>query len=144
MYLNFVTPVSKPLLEDLAMKTAENGSCRLINQVYDQYLSFVALEPHLFTMNVPNSYQRLHSTDEASVMQCINETVQSLFSVVATIGEIPIIRAQRGGAAEMVGNLLVEKLREQLRSRNNVFETKRRAKSYGRPCRCYSSNDDRI
>lgn len=48
--------------------------------------------------------------------------VDSLFSIFVTIGNVPIIRALKGTAAEMVARKLEKKLRENLwDARNNLF-----------------------
>jgi len=52
----------------------------------------------------------------------IDLLVESLFSVFATLGTVPIIRCPRGAAAQMLAERLDKKLRENLRdSRNNLF-----------------------
>jgi sec1 family domain-containing protein 1 len=131
-YFNFVTTIPKPLLDDLALKALESDSVKRVMQVYDQYLGFIALEPQLFSMGIPNSYAKLHARDEATVIGCVEKIVDSMFCVLATLGEVPIVRAQRGGAAEMVGTKLVNKIREQLRQRKNVFSSKKQGRSFGR------------
>ena len=52
----------------------------------------------------------------------IDTLVDSLFSVFATLGTVPVIRSPRGNAAEMLAEKLDKKLRENLRdTRNSLF-----------------------
>lgn len=61
----------------------------------------------------------MKDTDMEAIMDNI---VDSLFSVFATLGTVPIIRSPRGNAAEMVAEKLDKKLRENLRdTRNSLF-----------------------
>ncbi len=55
-YLNFCTPLPRPLLEALARATLQTGSVGQIAKLYDQFLGFVSLEPNLFTLNIPRSF----------------------------------------------------------------------------------------
>lgn len=58
---------------------------------------------------------------DEEIEQVINNIVNGLFSVVLTNGAIPIIRATRGNAAEMVAQKLDEKLRDHVvNSRNQL------------------------
>lgn len=58
----------------------------------------------------------------------IDTLVESLFSVFATLGTIPVIRSPRGNAAEMLAEKLDKKLRENWRdSRNNLFDASQSA-----------------
>ncbi|KAJ3343785.1 Vesicle trafficking between the ER and Golgi [Gonapodya sp. JEL0774] len=123
-YLNFISAVSRPLLEELAAETITHGTSRLIAQVYDQYLNFVCLEANLFSLNMNQSYYSLNNPAESehSISQTVDKVAGSLFSVAATLGSIPVIRAARGNAAEMVAQKLDSRLRDHLsNSRNNLF-----------------------
>lgn len=52
----------------------------------------------------------------------IDTMVDSLFSVFATLGTVPIIRSPRGNAAEMLAEKLDKKLRDNLKdTRNSLF-----------------------
>ena len=47
-YFNFITPISRSLLEDLAKAAVESNCVAQISRVYDQYLNFISLEEDLF------------------------------------------------------------------------------------------------
>lgn len=122
MYLNFSSAVPRPLLEQLARDTIKSSSVRRIQQVHDQYAEFVSLEPHLLTLSHTGSYVTLNNPkDEAGLMAYIDQLVDSLFGIVVTMGQVPIIRCKLGNAAEMVSAKLTARLWEHLRSRNNLL-----------------------
>ena len=55
-------------------------------------------------------------------MQAASEAlVEGLFSVLVTLGVVPIIRCPKGGAAEHVASQLDARLREHLRQRSNLL-----------------------
>jgi sec1 family domain-containing protein 1 len=135
-YINFLTAISRPLLEELADATIQNNTSNLISQVYDQYLNFVVTEPNLFSLNQPNIYFSLNdpTTAETAIERAIDRTVSSLFSVLVTMGVIPIIRCPRGNAAEMIAQKLDNRLRDHaLNSRNNLFLESSKSLNFQRP-----------
>jgi hypothetical protein len=142
-YINFLSSISRPLLEDFASQTASAGTAESIAQVFDQYLNFVVGEPDLFSLGMgKETYHDLNSarTTDDELDAVVDRVVSGLFSVVVTMGEsqdlkiastfgkltfsgtIPIIRCPKGGAAEMVAAKLDRKLRDHvLNSRDNLF-----------------------
>merc|ERR1719361_1924371 len=81
-------------------------------------------------------YQRLHSPkqSEQAIDAVINDIVQSLFCVIATLQTIPIIRAQTGGWTQMVGEKLCSKLSTHLKDRNaNLFRASGQSVYQNRP-----------
>ncbi|GBC02458.1 hypothetical protein RclHR1_04640001 [Rhizophagus clarus] len=135
-YINFLTAISRPLLEELAAATIQNNTSNSISQVYDQYLNFVVSEPNLFSLNQPNIYYSLNdpTTAETDIERAIDRTVSSLFSVLVTMGVIPIIRCPRGNAAEMIAQKLDNRLRDHaLNSRNNLFLESSKSLNFQRP-----------
>jgi hypothetical protein len=50
-YLNFTSPLPRNLLEEFASLVAANGTVELVEQVFDQYLDFIVLEPSLFSIS---------------------------------------------------------------------------------------------
>ncbi|TPX37854.1 hypothetical protein SeMB42_g06838 [Synchytrium endobioticum] len=123
-YINFATSVPRHLLEELASAVISTGLTNQIAQVYDQYLNYVCLSPNLFTLNIPDTYIKLHNpTSPDSLIETIaDRVVSSLFSVFVTLGIVPVIRAPRGNAAELVANKLEEKFRDTVNnSRTNLF-----------------------
>lgn len=121
IYLNFTSPLPRNLLEDLAQQTVNTSST--ISQVYDQYLNFLVQEPNSYSLGMENVYSTLANPKvrEEDIEEIVTKIVNGMFSVVLTSGTIPIIRATRGNAAEMVAQKLDEKLRNHvLNSRNQA------------------------
>jgi hypothetical protein len=105
------------LLEDFATDTAISNTSEHIAQVYDQYLNFIVSEPDLFSLGMgKNTYWTMNSanTTDEEIALAVERIVSGLFSVVVTMGSIPIIRCPKGGAAEMVAIRLDRKLRDHI------------------------------
>ena len=49
------------------------------------------------------------------------DIVAGVFSVCATLGQLPIIRCPKGGAAEMVASELERTLRDHVKGKGNLF-----------------------
>ncbi|KAL8852311.1 MAG: hypothetical protein Q9221_002807 [Calogaya cf. arnoldii] len=126
-YINFLSSIPRPLMEDFAAQIAEAGTAESISQVYDQYLNFVVAEPDLFSLGLgKETYWALNSANakDEEIDTLVERIVSGLFSVVVTMGVIPIIRCPRGGAAEMIAAKLDRKLRDHiLNSKDNLFST---------------------
>ena len=88
MYINFLSSISRPLLETLASQVAASNTSNLVSQVYDQYLNFVVSEENLFSCEIPGVYRTLNdpSIAETVIEDTINRIVSSLFSVAVTLG----------------------------------------------------------
>ncbi|RPD55850.1 Sec1-like protein [Lentinus tigrinus ALCF2SS1-6] len=139
-HLNFVEPLPRALLEELAAAVARDGTGELVEQVLDQYLSFIAPSPSLFSLLPPtgaapasatnaaagpstpalshSSYMLLNSpsSTEQQIEEEIERIATGLFSVVVTMGHVPIIRAPCGNAAEMIAKKLEQKIRDAILS----------------------------
>lgn len=140
-YVNFTSSLPRALLEEFAQLVASKGTNQLIEQVYDQFLDFVVLEPSLFCLTPsPTSstaattttsanttrpaYELLHdpASKEDDIEAVVDRVASGLFSVLATLGQLPIIRCPPSNAAEMVARKLDSKLRDHLASRGaNLF-----------------------
>ncbi|CAF1590951.1 unnamed protein product [Adineta ricciae] len=129
-YLNFIAPIPRDLLEELATAALETNSQQSITKIYDQYLDFITLEDDLFCLRQTGrnsiSYYALNRPqmrdDEMDAI--ITTIVDSLFSVCVTLGSVPIIRCPKGEAAEIIGDKLDKKLRDNLRDpRNSLFSS---------------------
>ncbi|KXT03055.1 hypothetical protein AC578_690 [Pseudocercospora eumusae] len=127
-YVNFLSSIPRPLLEDFATQTAEAGTSESISQVYDQYLNFIVSEPNLFSLGMgKETYWTMNSaqTSDEEIDNNVDRIVSGLFSVAVTMGTIPIIRSPRGGAAEMIAAKLDRKLRDHiLNAKDNLFSAK--------------------
>ncbi|OJI99784.1 hypothetical protein ASPVEDRAFT_188133 [Aspergillus versicolor CBS 583.65] len=130
-YINFLSSVPRPLLEDFASQIATTGTSEHISQVYDQYLNFIVAEPDLFSLGMGNdAYWRINSakTSDADLDEIVDRIVSGLFSVSVTMGAIPIIRCPKGGAAELIATKLDRKLRDHiLNSKDNLFSTNKKS-----------------
>lgn len=133
-HINFLSSVPRPLLEDFAAQTATAGTSEHIAQLFDQYLNFVVSEPDLFSLGMQkeHTYWALNSakTKDEELDHVVDRIVSGLFSVVVTMGVIPIIRCPKGAAAEMIAGKLDRKLRDHvLNSKDNLFSTSGRSAS---------------
>ncbi|KAG9314165.1 Sec1-like protein [Chiua virens] len=131
-HFNFVEPLPRALLEELAASVAASSTGDLVEQVVDQYLSFLAPSPSLFSLLSPPSsptaqadpsqpkplysYNLLNSpsSTEQQIEDEIERIASGIFSAVVTSGHVPIIRAPKGNAAEMVAKKLDVKIRDAL------------------------------
>ncbi|KAL2634478.1 hypothetical protein R1flu_005957 [Riccia fluitans] len=138
-HLNFASSLPRPLLEELAGATLKQDCLHRIAKIYDQYVEFITLENGLFSLSQPDAYVRLNDplVEEKDVIGVVDGIANGLFSVLATLGVVPVIRCARGGPAEMVATLLDTRLRDHLVSRNNLFtEAGHIGSSFQRPVLC--------
>ncbi|KJY01753.1 protein sly1 [Zymoseptoria brevis] len=130
-YINFLSSIPRPLLEDFATQTAQSGTAEYISQVFDQYLNFIVSEPNLFSLGMgKETYWTMNSaqTSDEDIDTNVDRIVSGLFSVAVTMGTIPIIRCPKSGAAEMIAAKLDRKLRDHiLNAKDNLFSGARAA-----------------
>ncbi|KAJ6018672.1 hypothetical protein N7499_010136 [Penicillium canescens] len=130
-YVNFLSSVPRPLLEDFASQIVTSGASEHIAQVFDQYLNFIVAEPDLFSLGLGNdAYYKINSgkTSDEELDAIVDNVVSGLFSVSVTMGTIPIIRCPKGGAAELIATKLDRKLRDHiLNSKDNLFSGNQKA-----------------
>lgn len=162
--MNFTSVLPRPLLEEFAGLVASSNTVEFVEQIYDQYLNYVVLEPTLFALLptqptastsqlVPRNtkapqqsiapaqerrtvYEMLNDpkATEADIEAVVDVIAASLMSVIATLGQVPIIRCPRGNAAEMVAHKLDARLRDQVHSRTpNPFNDTSSVTSFSRP-----------
>lgn len=89
-YVNFLSSVPRPLLEDFASQIATSGASEHIAQVFDQYLNFVVAEPDLFSLGLGNdAYYKINSpkTTDEDLDGIVDNVVSGLFSVSVTMGK---------------------------------------------------------
>ncbi len=131
-------------LASLLLAADPSGSSGdLVSSVYDQFLDFLVPSPSLFSLlpkripapapsettkgknnqpereiEAPPSYAILNDprATEHDVEEEAERIARGLFSVVVTMGNVPIIRCPRGNAAEMVARKLDAKLRDWITS----------------------------
>ncbi|KAM3439946.1 hypothetical protein MY4824_002453 [Beauveria thailandica] len=131
-YINLLSSMPRVVLEDFATQTATAGTSENIAQLFDQYLNFIVAEPDLFSLGMQkeHTYWALNSakTSDEQLESVVDRIVSGLFSVIVTMGVIPIIRCPKGAAAEMVAQRLDRKLRDHiLNSKDNLFSNSRSA-----------------
>lgn len=89
-YINFLSSIPRPLLEDFAAQTAQAGTAEHISQVFDQYLNFIVSEPNLFSLGMgQNTYWTMNSahTSDEEIDANVDRIVSGLFSVAVTMGK---------------------------------------------------------
>uniref|UniRef100_A0A915PMZ2 SM/Sec1-family protein n=1 Tax=Setaria digitata TaxID=48799 RepID=A0A915PMZ2_9BILA len=128
-YLNMISPLSRPRLEQLASAAVRGGTVQQVQKLMDQFLNFISLEDDLFVLrrfseNSPFSFYAINdpAVTPQQMETLIDTIVDGLFSVCATLGVVPIIRCPKDNAAEQVAVRLDQKLRDNFRdARNNLF-----------------------
>lgn len=128
-YLNMISPLSRPRLEELASAAVNGGTVQQVQKLTDQFLNFISLEDDLFVIrryseNSPFSFYAISDPGMTNQQMetLIDSIVDALFSVCATLGVVPIIRCPKDNAAEQVAMRLDQKLRDNFRdARNNLF-----------------------
>jgi hypothetical protein len=76
-------------------------------------------------LNINDGFHTINSpsTSDEKLDELINRIVSGLFSVIVTMGVVPIIRCQKGGAGEDISAKLDRKLRDHvLNSKDNLFD----------------------
>ncbi|KAJ3680354.1 hypothetical protein LUZ60_016632 [Juncus effusus] len=138
-HLNFSSSLPRPLLDRLASNTVQSNSASRISKLYDQYLDFISLEDSLFSLGQADTYLQLNnpSSSDTEIEAAIEKIASGIFSVLATLQVVPVIRCARGGPAEMVASALDTKLRDHLISKPNLFtEGGGLSVSFQRPVLC--------
>jgi len=127
-YFNFISPVNRTKLEDLATSALQSGSENLVQRLFDQYINFICLESEMFCLKQPRdhsiSYYSLNkgSVSDSEMESMLSSVTDSLFALCVTLGTVPIIRCPAGNAAEAVAMKLDKKLRDNLKdARNSLF-----------------------
>ena len=107
-HLHFSTRLARPAMEEFARLVVNTAGLDRVASLHDQFVEFACLEARLFSLNVPRSYVRYNDpgSTEADMEAAMNGIAAGLFSVVATLGTVPVIRSPKGGAPEMVARKL--------------------------------------
>lgn len=125
-----MTRIERPLLERFAQDLVGNGTVSVVSKIFDQYLDVIALEPNLFTLNIKDSFTMYNepSLTEQQIRGFMNRVATGLLSMIRVLGALPVIRAPKGGAAEMLAHELNGLLKENVMSRGPaqaLFEVNR-------------------
>ncbi len=96
-HLHFSTRMERPAMEEFARLVVNTGGLDNIASVHDQFVEFACLENRLFSLNVAESYVLYNNpgANEQDIEMAMNGIAGGLFSVVATLGCVPVIRCPR-------------------------------------------------
>ena len=119
-HYNFISPVSRPQLEDIATAALQAGCEQNVQRLFDQYTNFICLEEDMFCLKHQNSpepsvsYYSLNrgSVTDSEMDMMMSTITDCLFALFVTLGTVPIIRCPAGNAAEYVATKLDKKLRD--------------------------------
>ena len=122
-YINFTSNINREFLEEFAKKVSLSGKSFKIKQIFDQYLNYIITEPNLFSLDHPKIFTKFNhpSTSEDQIHQLASDLSDGLLSVILTTGNIPIIRCQRNGPAELIATQLDFKLRDYLSNSKSLL-----------------------
>lgn len=98
-HINFLTSISRPLLEEFAAQTAQANTADHITSVFDEYLNFIVTEPNLFSLGMgKDTYWTMNSaqTSDDDIDANVDKIVSGLFSVAVTMGEYARFRSFDG------------------------------------------------
>jgi len=100
-HLHFSTRMERPAMEEFARLVVNTGGLDNIASVHDQFVEFACLENRLFSLNVSESYVLYNNpgANEQAMEMAMNGIAGGLFSVVATLGCVPVIRCPRVSVA---------------------------------------------
>lgn len=141
--LNFTPSISRVSMEALAREmingskagggtdasngTASGNALSRVRSVFDQYMSFVSLEPNFFSLRIPDAYVAFNdpAARDVDVANATSRVVEGLFSALATVGAMPwCLRCPRGGIAEHVAGALHAKLKDHANpAKSTIFAT---------------------
>ena len=88
IHLHFSSRIERHDLEYFAQtllsSSSSSSAAQLVTKIYDEYLDVIALEPNLFTLNVPSSFKAYNdpSISEASIRAYMNRIAMGIFSLV--------------------------------------------------------------
>ncbi|CAM9315596.1 unnamed protein product [Discosporangium mesarthrocarpum] len=123
LHLNFSSKLERPLMELLAREVLATSSVDMISKIYDQHLDFVSLEHRLFSLNRVGSYCLYNdpTLPDVQVKGAMQSFANGLFGALATLGGVPIIRAPKGGPAQMVAEHLNKLVSDHLMGAGTAF-----------------------
>jgi hypothetical protein len=100
VYLEFTFPIKKDSLERLALNLVKYNCMHKIKQVMQHHINFVCLGYDFFTLNIPRSYEKLHSIKHKGESENLyNIIAQSLYSLIHVLGVLPHIYYTSNGGS---------------------------------------------
>lgn len=96
-HLHFSSRIERPIMEDFARLVVNTGGLQQVASVHDQFVDFCCHEENLFTLNVKESYVVYNNpgAGESEMEGAMERIAGGLFSVVVTLGCVPVIRCPR-------------------------------------------------
>lgn len=107
MYINFTYPVDPETLQKLANAVGKYSATSKIRQIYQHHLNFVTLSSDHFTFYMKQTYAQLKTLAEEPKARLLDQIAISLFSVLRTLGIVPMIHYQSGLGQEIAMRLEV-------------------------------------
>lgn len=108
MHINFSTSAPSRLLEQLATGIVKANAVDKVAKIYDEYLAFIALEPGMFSLGLPDCYLSLNDPSakemQIEVSHMSNRSIKGYLGVEVSLPAAPAARA--AGGTEGVWSLL--------------------------------------
>lgn len=105
----FLSSASKQLLSAFASQIAVPSP---LTRVLDLHANFISYEQDMFSLGISQAYKSVREIDsDDGLREFVDPVVSGLQSVFVTLGLVPIIRAQPGGAAASIATALNDSLR---------------------------------
>lgn len=107
MYINFTYPISPENLQKFANAVGKYSAISKIQQIQQHYIDFVSLSPRHFTFSMKQVYSQLKTFTSTQKSEKLDHIAVSLFSVLKSLGIVPIIQYQAGLGQEIATRLEV-------------------------------------
>ncbi|KAK1442743.1 Sec1 like protein [Babesia gibsoni] len=122
LHINFTTYTTDEFLTDLAKRFVEANASSYIASVTDCYVHFASFALSTFSLQIPKCFKELYGLQADSCADVVLDmVVDRLFSVVVTMGSLPIIRAPKIiSPATTVAEKLNKKLYDLINSRTQL------------------------
>lgn len=115
-YLNFVSTISRDMLEYLATRLVQAGVAEKVAKIYEQFLNFVCVEP-CFASLEQHSFVSLMKDSKNTSLEPI---LSGLTSMILCLQVMPIICYKNGTLSETIGKKLESRLRNLTLDRTNL------------------------
>lgn len=122
-HVNFTSPVSRTLLEELARLAMATGNAHRISKVHDQFLNFVCHDDRFFSLDMQDTLYQYSSpsANEEQIEALVHSVCEGLFASLVTMKALPVIFCNAGGPSEAIARQLDEKIRHSLSSKGSAF-----------------------
>ena len=114
-HLNFITPISRMALENVANEMLKNGNnTACISKIYDHHLSYIALESNFFMLRKSQQSYVMYNKKNDESEEEVERITEGLFAVLVSMKTVPVIRCPAEGPSQRVAELLEKKVKEHL------------------------------